>query len=144
MMGITCIIGSIISFQMSLQSSGNQSNSIIFIVLFTLLKSWLYAAPPAFCITFHPVHLLSGVYGQVMIPSIGFQLLISPLFDLILSGDSLADADFAPVSYGFGVACFLCLACAAYTLHFGIKDRSIFKSLVIEKTRRKTDYLEKQ
>ena len=106
-MRITCLIGAIISFQMFLQSSGIETNSIISIVLFTLLKSWLYAAPPAFCITFHPVHLLSGVYGQVMIPSIGFQLLISPLFDLILSGDSLADADFAlyrmvlawPVSY---------------------------------------------
>ena len=72
-MWIVRIIGAIISFQISLQSSNSESDSIIFIVRFTLLKSWLYATPPAFCITFHPVHLLSGVYGLVKIPSIGLQ-----------------------------------------------------------------------
>ena len=118
--------------------------------LFTLLKSWLYAAPPAFCITFYPVHLVSGVYGIVTIPrctynyivkitfrSILAQWLIAVFFKLILNGDDIADADFGPVSIGFGVACFVCLASAIYTIWFGVKDNSILKNLFAEKANRR-------
>ena len=34
----------------------------------------------------------------------------NPLFGLILNGDDIADANFIPVSAGFGEACFLCFA----------------------------------
>ena len=61
------------------------------------------------------------------------QWLIAVLFKLILNGDNIADADFGPVSIGFGVACFVCLVSAVYTIWFGLKNNSMLKNLLTEK-----------
>ena len=41
------------------------------------------------------------LYSMSLVPSAACQYVISPLFDLILNGDDIADADFVPVSIGF-------------------------------------------
>ena len=63
--------------------------------------------------------------------------MIAVFFKLILNGDDIAEADFGPVSIGFGIACFACLASAIYTLWFGVKDNSMLKNLLTEKANRK-------
>ena len=115
---------------MSLQSTGDTANSISLIVLFTLDKVWLYAAPPAFCLTFYPVHLISFVYGFITIPGIGFNWLITVFFDQILNGDKIEDADFGPVSYGLAALCFATLASGFYTLWFGLTQQVALPNLL--------------
>ena len=109
----TSILSAVISFQMGLKLA-DQANSIALIVLFSVDKIWLYAAPPAFCITFFPVHMISSVYGLLTIPGIIVNWLITALFGLILKAD-----DFGPVSFAFGGACLLCLGSGILTLVYG-------------------------
>ena len=115
---------------MSLQSTGDTANSISLIALFTLDKVWLYAAPPAFCITFYPVHLISFVYGFITIPGIGFNWLITVFFDHILNGDKIEDADFGPVSYGLSALSFATLASGFYTLWYGLTQQVALPNLL--------------
>lgn len=54
---------------------------------------------------YFPVEHFGILYGVGFIPSAVCQYVIDPLYALILNGDDIGDADFKPVSIGFGIAC---------------------------------------
>ena len=53
--------------------------------------------------------------------TIGFHWITEPLYGLIIDGDDIADADFAPVSIGFAVGCGLTILSVIYTFIVGRK-----------------------
>ena len=54
-----------------------------------------------------------------LLPAVGFQYVIDPLFKLILNGDNIADANFVPVSIGFAVLSGVSLYMPLYN-HFAL------------------------
>ena len=54
---------------------------------------------------YFPAEHFGILYGVGFIPSAACQYVIDPLYALILNGDNIADADFAPVSKVFGIIC---------------------------------------
>jgi len=54
---------------------------------------------------YFPAEHFGILYGVGFIPSAACQYVINPLYALILNGDDIADADFAPVSKVFGIVC---------------------------------------
>ena len=56
---------------------------------------FLYAEFPA-------VHF-GTLYAISIVPGAGVNYLIDPLYNLILNGDDIADADFVPISIGLAV-----------------------------------------
>ena len=67
-----------LSVQMCYQATdkNDTANSMSFIILFTMVKTWFFTNPPQFTYTFYPIGLISALYGIVTIPSIGFQVFI--------------------------------------------------------------------
>ena len=56
-----------------------------------------------------PAEHFGSLYGLLTAPGIVTMWFIDPLFRVILGGEEIADADFAPVSIGFAVICAVCL-----------------------------------
>ena len=65
-MAISIIITVTISIQMCYQAEdeNDSGNSLAFICLFTLVKTWFFATPPQFSFTFYPIELISGLVAQ--------------------------------------------------------------------------------
>ena len=109
------------SLQMCYQAENSDDtvNAIVFISLFALVKTWLYGCPHLFIFTFYPIEQYSFIYALLTIPTIGFHWVVDPLFKLIITGDDIADADFAPVSIGFAVVCGVTVLSVIYTFVVG-------------------------
>ena len=63
------------------------------------------------------------MFSLGLIPAVGFQYVIDPLFKLILNGDNIADANFVPVSIGFAVLSAISLYMPLYN-HFALGKQS--------------------
>ncbi|CAG5110581.1 Oidioi.mRNA.OKI2018_I69.chr2.g4967.t1.cds [Oikopleura dioica] len=88
----------------------DNANAYALIVIFSIAKTIVYAAPNMFLFYMFPAEHFGPLYGLLTAPTLVTMWLMDPLFRLILGdSDSLADADFSPVSIGFAVICGLCL-----------------------------------
>lgn len=123
LMTLATTINIISSLQMCHQAEGfdDTGNTITFMVLFTLVKTWFFATPVQFIYTFYPIELMSVMYGIFAMPLIILQWVIDPLFKLILNGPDLGDAEFCPVQIGFAVALGVTSLSIAYTAVCGCR-----------------------
>ncbi|CBY36856.1 unnamed protein product [Oikopleura dioica] len=91
-------------------SLDENANAYALIVLFSIAKTIVYAAPNMFLFYMFPAEHFGSLYGVLTAPGIITMWFIDPLFRVIVGGsETLADADFAPVSIGFAVLCGVCL-----------------------------------
>ena len=70
LLSISIVICVTLSVQMCYQAvdENDTSNSLAFICLFTLVKTWFFSTPPQFSFTFYPIELISAMYGIITIP----------------------------------------------------------------------------
>ena len=85
------------------------------------VKIWIYSCPHLFIFTFYPIEQYSFIYALLTLPTIAFHWVTEPLYGLIINGDDISEADFAPVSIGFAVACGLTSLSIIYTFIVGRK-----------------------
>ncbi|CAG5110747.1 Oidioi.mRNA.OKI2018_I69.chr2.g5117.t1.cds [Oikopleura dioica] len=107
-MSYSAIACSVCSGQMMYRAKDldDNANAYALIVIFSIAKTIVYAAPNMFLFYMFPPEHFGSLYGILTAPGIVTMWFIDPLFRLILGdSESLADADFAPVSIGFAVLC---------------------------------------